>query len=161
MRTSRRPGGVPERLQTPQIAGAVAESIWTFDGQPWEILAIGGSCGPVRCTLEVGGAGTAGTGDDLWSFEVIPDGDTVAVIDADLRSVPASTAEALDGLARAGDARIEDLDLILTSTRWSRPPEEGAFELSYRSGDEEGSCELELRLDVRSGDIEEESASGC
>ncbi|HEX7197446.1 MAG TPA: hypothetical protein VF364_11515, partial [Candidatus Limnocylindria bacterium] len=35
MRDSRRPGGVPDEMQTDAIAAAVADAIWTIDGEPW------------------------------------------------------------------------------------------------------------------------------
>lgn len=161
MRESRRPGGVPDQLETNAIAAAVAERIWTLDGEPWTAMSIGGSCGPVRCTLEVGGSRAGSLGEDLWLFEVIPASGEVALLDADLRSMPVEVARVLDRLARAADARIDRDDLLLVSARWLPPPDDATFELSYRSGNEEGSCELELTVDVGSGEVDAEQATGC
>jgi len=33
--------------------------------------------------------------------------------------------------------------------------------MSYRSGNEEGSCELEITVAAESGAVEQESATGC
>jgi len=138
MRDSRRPDGVPDQLETDAIAAALAERIWTIDGQPWTTMSAGGSCGPVRCTLEISGSRAGGQGEDLWIFEVIPAGGEVAVIETNLRSVPSETADAVDRLARAADPRIDDAGLLLVSVRWLPPPDDETFELSYRSGNEEG-----------------------
>jgi len=161
MRDSRRPDGVPDQLETDAIAAALAERIWTIDGQPWTTMSAGGSCGPVRCTLEIGGSRAGGQGEDLWIFEVIPAGGEVAVIETNLRSVPSETADAVDRLARAADPRIDDAGLLLVSVRWLPPPDDETFELSYRSGNEEGSCELELTADVGSREVDSRSATDC
>ncbi len=161
MRDSRRPGGVPDQLETDAIVAAVADLVWTLDGEPWTTMSIGGSCGPVRCTLDVGGTRSGSLGEDLWILEVIPASGEVAVLDADLRSMPAEAARVLDRLARAADARIDRDDLLLVSARWLPPPADGTFELSYRSGNEEGSCVLELTVDVGSGEVDVEQATGC
>ena len=161
MRSSRRPGGVPDQLETDAIATALAERMWTIDGEPWATVSVGGSCGPVRCTVEIGGSRAGGEGEDLWIFEVIPAGGEIAVIDTNLRSVPSETADAVDRLARATDPRIDDAGLLLVSVRWLPPPDDETFELSYRSGNEEGSCELELAVDVGSGEVVSRSATDC
>jgi hypothetical protein len=161
MRVSRRPGGVPEQLQTDAIAGAVADQLWTIDGERWTTMSIGASCGPVRCTLDVSGSRTASLGDDLYAFEIIPAADAVAPISTDLRALPPDVGAALDGMAREAEARINGDGLVLASVRWNPPPDQRTFQLSYRSGNEEGSCELELALDVATGEAETLSAAGC
>lgn len=161
MRGSRRPGGVPDELETGEIAAAVAQRIWTIDGEPWTTVSAGGSCGPVRCTLELGGVREGSAGEDLWVFEVIPASGEVAVLDANLRSIPPEIAASLDGLARASEGRIDAEGLLLVSVRWRPPPEDETFELSYRSGNEEGSCELELTVDIGSGVVHSEGTTGC
>jgi len=108
-----------------------------------------------------GGSMVGSSGEDLWTFEVIPASAGVAVIDSNLRSLTTEAADDLDALARAGDDRIRALGLILTSARWAPPPDSGVFGVSYRSGNEEGSCELELTVAAESGAVEQESATGC
>lgn len=161
MRGSRRPGGVPDQLETDAIAAALAQRIWTIDGEPWTTMSIGGSCGPVRCTLDVAGSRSGSLGEDLYAFEIIPAGGEVAPLSTDLRSLPPDVAAILDGLAREAEAGIGRDGLMLASARWLPPPDQESFELSYRSGNEEGFCELELTLNVASGAVEQRSANGC
>lgn len=161
MRGSRRPGGVPDQLETDAIATALAQRLWTIDGEPWTTMSIGGSCGPVRCTLDVAGSRPGSLGEDLYAFEIIPAGSEVAPISTDLRSLPPDVAAILDRLAREAEARIDRDGLLLASARWLPPPDHETFELSYRSGNEEGFCELELALDVASEEVEALSADGC
>jgi hypothetical protein len=159
MAASRRPDGVPAPIQTLPVAEALADAIWTVDGTPWDTFAIGGFCGSTTCTLEVAGMHLSRAGEDLWVLEVDPASARVEVIDADVRSLPRELVEELDALARLG----VDLDgMVLGTTRWLPPPAEaGRFELSYRSGGEEGSCRRDLVLDAASGEIVEETATGC
>ena len=161
MRQSRRPGGVPDQLETDAVASAIAAEIWTIDGEPWSAMTVGGSCGPVRCTVEVGGGHAGASGNDLWSLEVIPGSGQVAVLDANLASIPPDVAATLDAGARAADARIDEAGLMLTAARWAGPDAPSAFEVSYRSGNEEGSCQLEVAVDVAAGTHETVSATGC
>ena len=65
MRSSRRPGGVPDQLETQAIAAALAERIWTFGGATWSTFSAGGSCGPVACTFEIGGTPPDAQGEDV------------------------------------------------------------------------------------------------
>lgn len=161
MRGSRRPGGVPDQLETDAIAAELAQQLWTIDGEPWTAMSIGASCGPVRCTLDVSGSRTGSLGDDLYAFEIIPAGPEMAPTSTDLRSLPPDVAAVLDRLARESDARIGRDGLALASAEWLPPPDHETFELSYRSGNEEGFCELELALDVVTGEVETLSDSGC
>jgi hypothetical protein len=159
MAASTRPDGVPASMQTLPVADALADAIWTVDGATWDTFAIGGFCGSTTCTLEVAGTHLSRAGEDLWVVEVDPASARVEVIDADVRSLPPELVEELDALARAG----VDLDgMILGTARWLPPPADaGRFELSYRSGGEEGSCRQELVLDATSGEIVEETATAC
>lgn len=161
MRGSRRPGGVPDQLETEPIAAELAQRIWTIDGEPWATISVGASCGPVRCTVDVAGSRPGSLGDDSYAFEVIPEGEAVAPLSTDLRSMPPEVAAILDRLAREAEPQIGRAGLALTSARWLPPPDHETFELSYRSGNEEGFCELELSLDVASGEVETRSANGC
>jgi hypothetical protein len=161
MRDSRRPGGVAEELQTDAIAAAVADTIWTLQGDPWDTISTAGACEGAQCTLELAGSATGDAGEDVWVLAVDPATAEVTVIDADLHGIPLEAADTIDRLARSvegGDA----LDgLLLTSVRWHAPPDDQSFALAYRSGDEEQSCSMDVRLDIVSLELTEVSASGC
>jgi hypothetical protein len=162
MRDSRRPGGVPEELQTEQIAAAVADVLWTLEGEPWETITAGGFCGGSECTLEVAGGGTGSAGsEDLWVLAVDPQTSAVEVVTADLHAVPGEVAEPLDRMARGADAGGALHDLLLTSVRWQAPPNASRFVLAYRSGDEEESCSMDVELDIETVTITEVASDGC
>lgn len=149
MRTSRRPGGVPDQLETDAIASAVADAIWTYDSDPWTTMAIGGSCGPQTCTLEVAGTRTGSIGEDLWVFEITPETGAVQLVSADLRSLPSDLPTRLDTLTRSLLPPANFEGLSLTNVRWLPPPDETQFVLSYRSGEEElGSCGMDITVDA-------------
>jgi hypothetical protein len=153
MRDSRRPGGVAEPLQTSEIATAVADEIWTVDGEPWTTIAVGGSCGPEECTLEVGGSRAGAAGEDAWTFRVVPATAEVAVLGAQLGSVPDELVANADRLARdANDDGLLD-ELILAGHGWQPPPDDALLLLSYRAGDEEGSCRRDVTVDLRGGEV--------
>jgi hypothetical protein len=161
MRDSRRPGGVPTELQEDAIATAVAAELWTMDGAPWTAIAAGGSCGPSACTLELSGSNDGSSGEDAWVFDVDLASGSVEVVTADLHAVPDDVAISLDRLARSldGDGLLDGL--LFTSVRWLPPPDEDRFRLAYRSGDEEGSCSVDLELDAAAGRITDVRPSGC
>ncbi len=152
MRDSRRPGGVPSELQTDAIAGAVAGAIWTVDGEPWTTMAIGGSCGPEECTLDVAGSRPDAAGEDAWTFSVTPATDAVIVIGAQLGSVPAAVASRADAMARESVGAGLD-GLVLSSVSWLPPPDDGRLVLAYRAGGEEGSCRRDVTVDSRGGGV--------
>ena len=160
MRDSRRPGGVPDELETDAIAAALADAIWTFDGRPWTTTAASGSCGPERCTLEVAGARTDMTGDDLWVFSVTPATGSVEVVSAELRSLPDEVVVVVDQLVRALDADGSLTGMVPTSLKWL-PPDGETFVASYRSGGEEGSCGADVALDANGPVIVSEQSLGC
>lgn len=161
MRESRRPGGVPDQLETDAIGAAVAAAISTFDGLPWTTLAASGSCGPGSCTLELAGTRPDSHGDDLWIFDVRPGDGTVAVITAELRGLPNQLLPALDGLARSLLPAATLDGLLLTSARWLPPPAGGQFVLAYRGDGEEGSCILDLTLDAVTPGIVGDASASC
>ncbi|MGQ0607162.1 MAG: hypothetical protein ACT4OQ_01680 [Chloroflexota bacterium] len=149
MRTSRRPGGVPDRLETDAIASALSDAIRVYGGQPWTTMAIGGSCGSQICTLEVAGTRSGNLGEDLWVFDVTPASGAVQLVSADLRSLPPDVSIQLDELARAMLPATNFEGLNLTNVRWLPPPDDAQFVLSYRSGEEEVStCGLDITLDA-------------
>lgn len=158
MRESTRPGGVPDQLQTDAIAARLADAIWTFDGEPWTTMAVSGSCGSKHCTLDVAGTRPGTEGDDVWVFQVTPDSGAVELVSANLHSLPADVVDALDEQAR----EATDLKgLLLASARWLPPPHAGDFVLSYRSGDEEGSCMRDITWSSVLGEIVRDETSGC
>lgn len=161
MSESRRPGGVPDELETEAIAAAVATAISTFDGLPWTTMAASGSCGPDSCTLELAGTRPDGHGDDLWIFDVRPAEGTVVVLTAELRGLPNELLPALDGLARSLLPAATLDGLLLTSARWLAPPLGGQFALSYRGDGEEGSCGIELTLDAVTPSIVGDASPIC
>jgi hypothetical protein len=147
MRTSRRPGGVPDQLETQAIAATVADGIWTFDGLPWATMSVGGSCGPASCTLEVGGAPADAIGEDVYVMSVGLASGEVILLERNLRGLPSELAARLDATARAMWAG--DLSgLTLATVQWSLPPNASVYLLSYRSGGEEGAPGVDLRLDI-------------
>jgi hypothetical protein len=159
MRESRRPGGVPGEIETDVIAMALADAVWTFDGQPWTTMAAAGSCGPTSCTLEIAGTRDGTQGDDLWAFEVRPSTGSVEVVSADLRSLPTGLLVELEELTRSVDPRIT-AGLRLTSARWLPPPVSGHFVLSFRTGDS-GSCGVDYTFDAIDAAVVSEAAVRC
>lgn len=163
MRTSRRPGGVPDQVETDAIAAAVAEAIWTYDGEPWTTMAIGGSCGAATCLLEVAGTGSGAAGEDLWVFEVTPSTGAVTVTTAELRSLPDELIGELDELMRneiLSPANFSP-EWALTTVRWLPPPDDGRFVLSYRSGGEEGSCRADFTIHAPTARLHSELIESC
>jgi hypothetical protein len=161
MRESRRPGGVPDELETDAIATALAEAIWTVDGRPWTLISAGGSCGPTTCMLEISGASERAQGEDLWVFEVMPATGAVRPQTTDLRSMPADLVGRLDQLTRSLVAPAMLDGLLLTNVRWLPPPDDGQFVLSYRSGGEEGSCGVDVTVDAFADDVVSGDSSDC
>jgi hypothetical protein len=160
MRESRRPDGVPDELETDEIAAAVAEQIYTFDGAPWPEIVTSATCGPETCTLEVGGTPDGAVGEDLYTFDVTPATGAVDLVSADLRGLPSAMLDDLDLMVRRG---VDDPGSVveLLSASWLPPPRDGRFVLAYRSGGEEGSCQLNVTLDARSESVLEQEALDC
>ena len=161
MAGSRRPDGVPSELQTEAVAAAVADVVWTFDGSPWPTIAAGGTCGSGTCMLELSGGTPGSAGEDVWVLTIDPADASVEVESADLHALPASLANRLDAHVRDAGLDLPLDDLLVTAVRWRPPPDDGTFELSYRSGNEEGSCAVEVEVDARTGEVAIVDASGC
>ncbi|HEX2193528.1 MAG TPA: hypothetical protein VHK63_00965 [Candidatus Limnocylindria bacterium] len=155
MRGSTRPGGVPADLETRAVAAAVAERVWSWDGQPWERISAGGACGPSTCTLELAGAPAGGAGADLYLFEVDPGSGRVTSEATDLHGHPGELERQLDALARdlLPQGRLEGM--ALASARWLPPPDTDRYWLAYRSGGEEGARAVDVLLDAAAGEIVE------
>jgi hypothetical protein len=150
MRTSRRPGGVPAELQTEPIAAAIAAELWTWNGDPWTTLTIGGACGPERCSLDVSGVPTDSGGEDVYQLE-ISDG-AVSVAGSQLEGFPDALRPQLEEIARDGTGNQLD-GLVLRTARWLAPPQSGKFVLAFRSGGEEGSPALDVTVDLDSRSV--------
>lgn len=153
MLASRRPGGTPDRLETRAVVEALAPHVQTLGGEPWATLSVGGSCGPDRCTLEVGGTPSGDShGEDLYIFSIDPTTASVQLLESNLRGIAVATVIALDRAARTsweGDLST----LRLGSARWLPPPASGSYVLSYRSGGEEGSPAIDLLINAATGEI--------
>lgn len=162
MRASTRPGGVPDELESAAVAGAIARSIWTVDGTPWDTASIGGFCGASTCTLDVAGSRGNRAGEDLWTLEIARTSGAIEVLVAEVRSLPPSLVADLDRLVRTLVSDVDADGLVLTNARWLPPPaKDGGFVLSYRSGGEEGSCAREITVDASDGEVVDEKATGC
>ena len=152
---------MPDAIETDLVASGIADAIWTLDGEPWDSIAIGGSCGPATCTLEVVGSRADADDVDLWTFAASPSGDAVEIASSDLGAIPAALRADLDRLGR----RLADpkpiAELVLASARWLPPPDESTFLLAYRSGNEEGSCRLDLAIDVVAQRVTSQRATDC
>ena len=160
MRESRRPGGVPDEIETPAIAAEIAETVVTFDGKAWSTVSIGGSCGPSTCTVDIGGSRPDALGEDVWAFSVEPATEQVSVIDSQLGSVPADVVELADLAVRASSLGAQVAELVIGSVSWLPPPD-GRLVLAYRSGEEEGSCRRDVSVDMTSGSVELEREVDC
>lgn len=154
MRASRRPGGVPDELQTEPIAAAVAAQLWTWDGEPWTGMSIGAACGPERCSLDVAGTPPGAAGEDLYQLEVRLADATALVLGSELRGYPAALDQQLDAIARAG-AGERLRGLVLQTARWLPPPDAGRYVVAYRSGGEEGSRAVDVTVDLGTGTVVE------
>jgi hypothetical protein len=162
MRSSTRPGGVPDELESSGLADAIASSIWTVDATPWDTVSIGGFCGASTCTLDVAGSRHDRAGEDLWTLEIARASGAIEVLVADVRSLPPELVADLDRLVRALLSEVDADGLVLANARWLPPPaKDGRFVLSYRSGGEEGSCAREITIDAPDGEVVEETANGC
>ena len=153
MRDSRRPGGIPDELETDAVASALAEQLWTWDGEAWEILSVGGACGPEACNLDVAGSTEGMAGTDLYSFAIDPESGAVSLAGTDLHAHPTELEAELDAAARAALDAAELEGLALVGARWLPPPETDRYWLAYRSGGEEGAPSLEVLLDLASGEV--------
>jgi hypothetical protein len=151
MRDSRRPGGVPDRLESAALAESVAAQIWTWDGEPWSIITVGGACARERCTLDVAGTRAGAAGADLYSFEVLSDR-KVSLVTTDLHAYDVALDRVLDHTAREATG-VQLAGLTYVGASWLPPPDAGVYRLTYRSGGEEGSPGVDVLLDLVSGRV--------
>ena len=155
MRASRRPGGVPDQLETIGIATQVAAAVWTWQGGPYPALVVGGSCGPASCTLEVSGAPPGAAGADLFAFSVALPSGMVELAASDLHGYPSGLDALIDATVRDRLAPDALEGLALSGATWQLPPQVGWFWVAYRSGGEEGSPGLDVLLNLASGEVVE------
>lgn len=153
MRDSRRPGGVPDELETDAVAAAVAEQLWTWDGEQWATWTAGGSCGPGTCSLDVAGSPPGDAGTDLYTFEIDRGSGAVTLAGTDLHGHPPDLDARLDAVARGALDPDRLAGLSLVGVRWLPPPETDRYWLAYRTGGEEGSPRLDVIVDLASGDV--------
>lgn len=161
MRTSPRPDGVPDELQTDAIAAAIASAIWTADGTPWDTLVVDASCGDRSCAVDVAGSRSGVDGEDLWTFAVMPSSGSVSVERTALRAVPPDLVTELEDLARSLVDPADLEGMTLSAVLWEPPPTTDRYTLTYRSGGEEGSCGLELVVDPRAGEVVDRRSVGA
>jgi hypothetical protein len=126
----------------------------------WDTILVSASCGDPACLVEVAGARDGTDGDDLWTFTADPSDGSVQVDAAELRAIPEEVVEQLDLLARSllDEADVEGMRL--TATTWEPPPDGDRFDLSYRSGGEEGSCGLDVAIEPRQREIVDQRSVG-
>jgi hypothetical protein len=154
MRTSVRPDGVPDELETDAIAAAVAAELWTFDGDPWESIEAGGTCGGETCTLDVAGAPAGGAGDDVYTLSIDRSSGEVSRETTALLGYPESLEGAIDDVVRAGVDPSQLEGLVLAAATWVPPPDpHGRFRVAYRSGGEEQSPAIDVLVDVAAGRV--------
>lgn len=153
MRSSRRPGGVPDQVETDAVARAIADATWTWDGSAWSSISIGGSCGPATCTIEVGGSAPDAAAADLYTFRVTLADEAVTLRATDLHAYPSGLEASLDRAARAAVPHRRLRGLALVAARWLPPPDTDSYWLAYRTGGEEGSPGLDVLLDLASGEV--------
>ena len=148
MAASRRPGGVPEELETPAVAAQVADAVWTYDGRPYPTLVVGGSCGPSSCTLEVSGQPADAAGADVYVFAVARPSGAVSLTTSDLHGYPSGLDPTIERVARDGVPAGAIGTLAYASASWQLPPRSGWFLAAFRSGGEEGSPGLDVLVDL-------------
>ncbi|HEX2756204.1 MAG TPA: hypothetical protein VHM48_12105 [Candidatus Limnocylindrales bacterium] len=135
------PAGDPAEMRTPQIAAAIADRVWTFDGRPYQRLLVGGRCDGGMCEISAEGMPAFGATDDLaddWFWRM--DLRTGLVSDNGeprLRGFPPELVPELDALARSLDTDGTFSALPLIRVEWTVPPPVGAFVLRYGTGTQE------------------------
>lgn len=146
---------LPAELDRSGVAEALAQAVWTFDGRPYLILAVEGSCGPRGCEFSV--QGVPDTADeaklDHFIFNVDPTSFALTRVYLGLGAFPPEINPQLDAIVRAGvlPQRLEGLTYV--SATWLPPPEFGRFQVTYDDGGLEGSRGLKVLVDVRVGSV--------
>ena len=154
--TEATPDRVPHELVRPEVADALAEQVWTFDGRPYRAVAVGADCDAIACHLSLQGAPATDNPEarnDAYRFDVDPDSLVVTPQQSDLAALPAELNPQLDAMARAAVPAERLHGLAYVSATWLPPPEFGRFELTYDDGGLEGSRALEVLVDARLGAV--------
>jgi hypothetical protein len=132
--------GIDAALQTPAvvkaIANVLADTIYTYDGQPYQRVAIAGSCGepPILCNLTMTGVPRFTADPDAgdgYGWEVRPQVPLVTLTYAGLGGFPRELVDPLDTLARSLDTEGKIGDRTLKSAEWAFPPPDDAYLLCY------------------------------
>jgi hypothetical protein len=134
------PVGVAAQIRMPQVAAAIADRIWTFDGRPYQEVAIGGSCENQGCEIIVQGVPAyASTRDiqDIWLLGLDLRTGVFADNSPSLGGFPTELVPELDTLARSLDRDGTFAALPLIRTEWAIPPPAGVFVLRYGTGTQE------------------------
>jgi hypothetical protein len=146
---------LPGELVRSEVAEALAQAVWTFDGRPYQILAAEGSCGPRGCELSVQGVPDIADEArlDHYIFNVDPTSFALTRVYLGLAAFPPEINPQLDKIVRAGvpPQRLEGLSYV--SATWLPPPEFGRFEVTYDDGGLEGSRGLKVLVDTRLGSV--------
>jgi len=146
--------GLAPELQSPFIAAALADRIWTYDGRPYREMWFSGSCdeaGAGRCELSVQGLpdyAPTRESEDYYHFEV--DLRSGAVRLAALpggKGFPAELIPEIDGLVRSLDTEGRLEGLTLSYVLWAFPPPDDAFIVRYETGDLEGDRWIHVTVD--------------
>src|SRR5574338_1284973 len=139
LRASTRLGGVPDDLETLEVASAIAEQLWTFTGEPWQAFNVTSRCaGDGSCSLELFASASESEGTDSYTFTVTRADGQVELTGSDLAAVPTSVVTELDAAIRAAVPASRLDGTAAVGARWQLPPQQDRLWVSYRSGGEEG-----------------------
>lgn len=150
------PVAIAPTLQAPAvvkaIANVLADTIYTYDGQPYQRVSFGGRCGepPTLCDLTMTGVPPF-TADpevgDGYYWEVRPQVPLVTLNNAGLGGFPRELVDPLDALARSLDTEGRIGERMLQSAGWAFPPPDDAYLLRYSHGLEEEDPSVYVKLD--------------
>lgn len=143
---------VPELLKTDAWASALAERIWSYDGEPYQELVFAANCEDREdaCDLDVVGVpGFAEDRDNADSYLFTLHPRTSLIEDQapqSLAGLPRDLTPMLDAAARALVG--EEIGAhTLIGVRWLRPPPDDAYLLHYATDDQEGEDQIYITYD--------------
>jgi hypothetical protein len=154
MSTARPP--IPDPLQTLDVATALSRALWTYDGAPYEVWDIDGSCGPAVCDISIGGSPSflpLGSREDAWFFQVSRATRKLTAVASDgrheLQGYPTELDPELDAVARSLVDPSKLRGLVHGGSIWWPPPRFGDFTLRYTSGGlQEGSPRISITVNL-------------
>lgn len=133
--------GFPAELRTAPTAEALANAIWSFDGQPFRTVWLDGSCESGRCEFSATGLPRfAASVDDVDVYTLVLDQASGIYSEPSrpsLHGFPPQLVDELDTLAKALDVQGRFKDKPLLGVEWQIPPPDDAFVLRYGDGNEE------------------------